>query len=311
MTIIIQTAFDYDQFEFSLYASLFYNPGLSFLFYAVLALFIQSIISNKYLGMGVSGLVILFLGTSLSSSIGIQHPMLMVGNLPNINFTGMNGFNGITKAYNYLALYWLLFVGILAFFSFQLWKRGVATSLKFRFNVMRSNWNKAATLVLTVIGLLFVSSGYAVFYNTNVAVDYLSSNDHLDFRENYERLYKKYENLDGLFPIEMETEVDLYPSEKRYLVRGNYILKNKGNQVLKQCFITEKESITEIALENALLIEHNEEFGTYLFEFDSVVQPNDEIRFTYTIEKQLKGFETSQNIVENGTYIQHRHFELR
>lgn len=309
MAIGLQLVFGYNKFDLELYFSLFYKPGLSFVFYALLAMFIQSLVPNKYLGMGLTGLLILLLGTSLSSSIGVQHPMLTLGKLPGVNYTGMNGFAGVVKGYNYLAIYWLLFAGILALISFKLWRRGAGSNLSFRFKVLLSNWNKKSTIVFTSFILLFLSTGAAVFYNTHIEVNYITSEENLDLREDYERLFKKYEHLNGLFPLKMETKVDLYPSEKRYAVKGNYVLKHKGDLALTQYFITEREPISKISLEGARLVEYNSELGTYIFEFDEAVQPNAEINFSYTIDKQLKGFETSKNIVQNGTYIQHRDFE--
>ncbi|WP_191859544.1 ABC transporter permease/M1 family aminopeptidase [Hanstruepera ponticola] len=309
IAMLLQGVFGYDHFEIDLYLSLFYNPGLTFVFYALLALVIQSLIPNKYLGMGITGLIIVFLGTSLSSSIGLQHPMLLLGKLPNINFSGMNGFSGIVKGYNYLAVYWLLFASLLAFLSFKLWKRGVSTSLKFRFKLMVSNWGKKSTMVLTSLLLLFGTSAATVYYNTNVETDYITTQEHLDLREDYERLFKKYEDLRGLFPIKMETEVDLYPSDSRYVVRATYVLKNKSSKTLKQYLITEKEPLQSISLAGGELVEHNKDLGTYLFDFKTPIRPNDDLLFTYIVDKQLKGFETSKNIVKNGTYIQHRDFE--
>ena len=125
IAIGFQIAFGYYHFEFAQYLSLFYYPGLSFLFFALMALFIQSLVNNKYLGMGITGLIIIFFGTNFSSSIHIEHPLLLMGNLPSLSYTNMNGFDGITKGYNHLSLYWLTLGTLLSFISFRLWQRGV------------------------------------------------------------------------------------------------------------------------------------------------------------------------------------------
>ncbi len=311
MSFCLQILFDYSHYDLQMYLSLFYNPGLSFVFYSLLAVFIQSIIPNKYLGMGVTGLIIVFLGTSLSSSIGVEHPMLLIGNLPNINFSGMNGFKGITKAYDYLALYWLTFGGILSFLSYQLWQRGAVNNLKFRLKLMSNGWNKNTTLVIGVLSILWIVSTSFVYYNLHIEVPYISSEKSLDLKETYERKFKQFESVRGLFPTTMATKVDLYPSERRYVVQGSYILKNKGGDTLTSYMISEKEPISEIAIEGAKVVEQNAELGIFVFEFENPVLPDQTVKFNYTIDKQLKGFETSKNIVANGSYIQHRDFEPR
>lgn len=309
IAIGFQIAFGYYHFEFAQYLSLFYYPGLSFLFFAMMALFIQSLVKNKYLGMGITGLIIIFFGTNFSSIIHIEHPLLMMGNLPNLSYTNMNGFDGITNGYNHLALYWLAFGSILSLISFRLWQRGVISSISFRFKQVFSNWSKKSILVMASLILLFISSGATVFYNTNVATEYLTSVENLDFREAYERKFKKYEDLEGLFPIKMEVKVDLFPSEQRYTVAANYVLKNKSEIVLNEFIVTEKETLSTISIENASLIEHDTKYGVYIFRFNEPIKPNDQVEFKYTLEKQLKGFETSNNIVNNGTYIMHRDFK--
>ena len=82
-------------------------------------------------------------------------------------------------------------------------------------------------------------------------------------------------------------------------------------RIITKYLISEKETISEISLEGAKLVEKNSELGLFVFEFQNAIAPNQEIKFEYTIDKQLRGFETSKNIVANGSYIQHRDFEPR
>ena len=309
MSVLLQVVFDYHKHNFSLFASLFYYPGMTFVIYAMIAVFVQSIVPNKFLGMGITGLVIVFFGTQFSSSIGIEHPMLLIGNLPEVEYTGMNGFEGIMKGFHYLSAYWFLFAVVLSFFSYKLWRRGVGGSLRFRLKVARANWNGKTTVGFSSVLLLFIAVGTAVFYNTNIEAEYRTTEANLDARETYELKYKKYEDLDGLFPIKMRTEVDLYPTKKKFEVRADYVLKHKGSAPLKRVLITEREKILEVWLEGGKLMESDEELGVYLFEFEEALKPGDSLKYGYALRKELKGFETDRTLVANGTYIQQRSFE--
>lgn len=311
MSIIVQLISNYNEFDPMMYLSLFYSPGLTFVFFSLLAIFIQALMPNKYLGMAVTGLLIVFLGTSISSSIGIEHPMLLVGNLPNIQFSGMNGFTGVTKAYNHMAFYWLSFGIILSFLSFQLWKRGSITNLKFRMGLMTSNWGKKTTIFSGVLLMMWICSAVNVYSKLHIETDYISTNELLNLKEVYERNYKQYDSIRGLFPTVMKTKVDLYPSERRYVVKGSYTLKNKSERKLTKYLITEKEPIANISLEGGILVNQDAGLGIFEFEFPEGIEPGEEIKFEFIIDKQLKGFQNSKNIVENGTYIQHRDFEPR
>ena len=50
----------------------------------------------------------------------------------------------------------------------------------------------------------------------------------LNFRENYERKFKQYENLEKPITTSKKIEVAIYPNKRSYSVKANYILKNKS-----------------------------------------------------------------------------------
>jgi len=309
VAIGFQVSRGYYYFELTQYLSLFYNPGITLLFYSLLALFVQSIVFNKYIGMGVIGLIVVLFGTQFSSLIGLEHPLLLIGKLPDLNYTNMNGFNGITKQYNHLSMYWLAFGALLLFLSFKLWKRGTISSTVFKIKQVISNWTKRDTVLGTCLLVVFLSFGTTIFYNTNVITTYRSSEDNLDYREAYERKFKKYEHLEGLFPVDISTKVDLYPENQNYRIAADYILTNKSTVGLNQLFITEREPLKSIRIENTTLIEHDSVFGTYLFQFNETLKPEDSIQFEYVVEKEYKGYEYGQELVENGTYLMYSEFE--
>jgi len=309
VAMTFQIAKGYNNFELSHYASLFYSPGLTFLFYSLMAVFIQSLVRNKYLGMGITGLVIIFLGTTFSSMTSLEHPLLLVGKLPIVGYTNMSGYSDITKQYNLLALYWLSFGALLAFISFKMWQRGNTYSMRFRVKQVFSNWSIRFSILTVLLCVVYVGSGSVVFYNTNIVNDYMNSDDNLDYREAYELKFKRHENVKGFFPIVMSTKVDLFPSEKRYSVEANYVLENKSKNAQNQLFITEREVLGSISIESAKLVEHDTTFGVYLFEFENPILPGQKVDYSFKLVKQLEGFEINQALVSNGSYIMHREFE--
>jgi len=309
VAIGFQIAKGYTSFEFSHYASLFYTPGLTFLFYSLMAVFVQSLVRNKYLGMGITGLVIIFMGTTLSSITSLEHPLLLIGKLPLVGYTNMNGYSDITKEYNLLALYWLAFGTILGLISFKLWQRGNTHSMRFRAKQIVSNWSIRFSILAVLLCVVYVSSGAIVFYNTNIVSDYMNNEDNLDYREAYELKFKKHQNIKGLFPVAMTTKVDLFPTDQRYEIEASYVMENKSENPQNQVFITETEVLSSISIENAELVEHDAEYGTYLFQFENPVLPGQKVGMDFKLVKQLEGFEVNQALVSNGSYIMHREFE--
>ena len=122
-SIIIALGFQitagYTDLDLHLYLYMFYQLGISLVFYAILAVFVQSIVSNKYLGMIVIGIVIFLFGSN-SGYIGIHHPMLRLGIIPKLGYTNMNGFSTMVKAFNDFSMYWISLVFILILISFKL-----------------------------------------------------------------------------------------------------------------------------------------------------------------------------------------------
>ncbi|MDE5420454.1 hypothetical protein L3049_20885 [Labilibaculum sp. DW002] len=297
----------YYNFELGQYLSMFYYNGTQLIIFSMMALFIQSLFRNKYLGMGVTGLIIL--GSFLAPKVGLEHDMLRFGFLPRLSYNNMTGYSGESTLFSHLSLYWFVLASILSLISFKLWQRGVATNFRFYFIQARSNWRKWEITILALFCIVLFASGGTTYYNMNVLNDYYSSAEVLDYKEAYERKFKKYDDMDRFYHVSMKTEVDLYPKEQRYTVKANNILKNKHDHPIAMLFITEKEPMHSIQLENAKLVEHDSLFGTYLFEFNEPVKAQQEVKFKYEIHKTLKGYEASQEIVANGSYIMHRSFE--
>lgn len=302
-----QLALGYHNFEFNLYLSLFYHYGIQFAVFSMIAMFVHSFAKNKYLGMGIFGLIVLL--TLKSSLIGLEHPLLSLGNMPRVNYSNMNGFSGSSKLYNHLSIYWISFGILLTLLSFKVWQRGVISSLKHQINILTTNWKKGQIMVASIFIIVFVSSGATVYYNTNIVSEYLTQNDQLDFREHYERTYKKYDGLEKLYPIAIKTEMAIFPNEEIYTLKGNYVLMHKGNNPITQIIVTERIPLRKIAIERATLMQYDSIYGTYIFQFEKPIEPNEKVNFSFEIVKEKKGYEADQSIVKNGTYITHRDFE--
>lgn len=310
VSLVFQLFSGFYELNPSLYLSVFYFYGVGLYCYCLLALFVQSLVHNKFLGMGISALLyVFFVMTPLSAFIGMEHPLFRIGSFPIPFFSNMNGYVGVT-AFNHHVLYWLGFYGILTLMAFRLWQRGNSSTLRLKLHQLLSNWSVSERSTLLIFLTFFLVGGTLIFLHTNVIREYIAQADRLDFMESYERKFSKYKNLNRLEPAAMKTWVDIYPEEVRYRVKADYLLKNRGEEAIDQLFITEQETLIEIDVENGILLEHDSTYGTYLFELNPPVLPKDEISFQYELEKQVIGYEVEKDIVENGTYIsRHDSFE--
>ena len=305
--ILFQISLDFSNFEFNVYASLFYYYGVQLIVYCMIALFVNSLVKNKYMGMGIFGLIVIL--SLKSGMLGLEHPLTSLGFMPRVTYNNMNGFSGDSILFDHLALFWLALGLLLVIVSFKTWNRGAIAPFSTKLKQLKYGWSTLQKVAFTLLMLLFIGAGSLVFYNVNIVSDYETTNDDLDFRENYERKFKQYEKLERLIPTSKKTEVAIYPNERSYSVKANYILKNKSEKPLSEVFIHERVALEFIALENADLIAHDSLFNTYKFKFNEALQPNDSVKFSYEFKKSLKGYDDDISIVKNGSYINHRNFE--
>lgn len=307
MCILFQISLGYSNFEFTLYISLYYHYGLLLVIFGMIALFINNLAKSKYVGMGVFGL---FLIVSLKPDLlGLEHPLTSLGFTPIISYTNMNGFYGGLHLFNNLTAYWFVFGVLLIFISFKIWNRGVLSNFSTKVKQFKNGFTAIQKVSFTMLILLFIGLGSLIFYNTNIVSDYVTRDSVLDFKEQYERKFKKYENIERPYHISRKTEVAIFPKERYYTVKANYVIKNGSSQPLSEVFITERLPLKAISIENADLITHDTIYGVYLFRFKKPLQPNDSVNYNFELRYDVKGYEQNKTIVKNGTYIRHRNFE--
>ncbi|WP_412985010.1 M1 family aminopeptidase [Pontimicrobium sp. IMCC45349] len=307
MCMLFQISLGYTNFEFSLYGSLYYYYGVQLVVFCMIAIFVNNLVKSKYIGMGLFLLIAIL---SLKSDVlGLEHPLTSLGFMPRTSYNTMDGFNGVSSLYNHLSIYWLSFGMILMLISFKIWNRGVVTKFTYKLKQLKQ---PATTLLkgsFIVSILLFFTAGSLVFYNKNIVNEYVNSTSQLDFRENYEKKFKQYEVLARPITTSRKTIVDIYPTKRSYSVIADYMIKNKSDKPMSQVFITERVDLKNVTIENATLAKHDTVFGTYLFQFDAPLQPNDSVRFNYEFTKSIKGYDNDISIVNNGSYITHNSFE--
>ncbi len=308
IAIGFQIAGGYYHVELAQYLAMFYYSGIGFLFYALLALFIQSVVANKYVGMMVTGVIIILFGNGLSSWLGIEHPLLRPGYLPYVEYTNMTGYGDAARTFHYYALHWMLLGWILALCSFKLWQRGVVEGIKVKLKQLKG-WSRRQRIILGVALLLFMGSGSAIYYNTNVVNDYTTINERLDYREAYERKLKQYEALERPVVVQAKTNVAIYPHERRVELKAYHVLENISDTTIHQILVSEKEPLQFIALENGREVAYDPYLEVRLYELHPPLAPGEQLQFTYHLEAQHTGFSTNKALVNNGTYLSQTSYE--
>ncbi len=310
VAILSQITKGYFFFEPLQYLSLFYLLGVPLLLFSIFVLFVQALVSNKYLGMFLCLTVVLLLSSSLSTNIGIEHPIWKMGAFPAVSYTNMNGFDPQLSAFHGFALYWVSFSLLLLFLGLLLWKRGHVSSM---FSRLRMAFSKMKPLAMIGLGFSLITfltlAGY-VYYNTNVLNDFSYREAELDRRAAYEKKYKPFDELPDLRVVNLESQVDLFPAKGSFKIAHHFTLRNKTEEVIKEQWFTVPRwlNIDKLVLSDATLIEHDTLHGVYWFQMDKGVLPGEEVQLEYDISYTPRGFRFRRSlqeraIVSNGTNI--------
>jgi len=302
--ILFQSINGYFNFNIPLYLSTFYYGGMQLVLYAIFCLFIQSIIPNKYLGMVISGLIIFLFGP-LSENLGLEHPLLLFNNIPSMAraYSDFTGYGQYIPKFNWIALYWSLFSGILVVLSYKFWKRGTSQN-----NKVRSNWVAKEKISIGILFLLFCTVGGYLFYNINIENEYITANEAYDFNENYERAYKKYDTLTVPKLVSVTTKMDIFPNKNRYSVIAESVIENNSSKPIKEIFVTEKLPLSSLQIENSTQVFYDSILHAYLYQLKTPLLSNQRLKMNYQVINTATAFDIDNSIAKNGSYIKSSHF---
>lgn len=303
MSLILQIASGYTAFEPMLYLSVFYYAGLPLLYIAVLALFMQTVSKNRYVGMLLTTTVLLITGTGIARWLGLEHPMWRFAQAPVLDYTDMNGYGIGGDGFFVYMLYWGAFAVLLSVLAYALWPRGAEQTLKYRAQRLITAKSPAFGAVAVML-----AAGSVIFYQTNITNEYLSSDASVQRRADYEKAYKQYQYLPKPQVTGMKVNAELYPRKRRYFMRNQVELTNLTDKPIEQLFLSAVwGSIqTQVFTDVAKSIRYDERFDTYLIDLKAPLQPNQSMDMTIELSDKQSGFVSTSfrnTVIENGSYI--------
>ncbi|MGP1666354.1 MAG: ABC transporter permease, partial [Rhodanobacter sp.] len=221
-----QLSHGYTQWEPGLYLGMLALNAIPFVLIAVLALFLQVISNNKFLGYLLS---IVWLA---ASSIGFSllhwnHNLYNYGSAPSTPYSDMNGFGHFLTGALWFNGYWSCCAIVLLALASLFWVRGTDNAWRDRVREARARLRAPALLVLVVAGLGFIGSGAWIYYNTNVLNTYRNSTASMQQHADYEKKYAKYKDLPQPRIAAVKMDVDIYPYQRKLDIRGHYTLINR------------------------------------------------------------------------------------
>ncbi len=308
IAIAFQLVMDYAAIDMGTYLSLYYFQGVPLAFFILLALFIQALSPDKYLGMAITGLFVAVFATPFSGYVGIEHPLFRIGAMPSVTFSDMTGVSNSAGPFYLFSTHWVILGLLLSLIALHVWRRGISERFLIHIKQTLRGWPIQRLAFILFLGTAFLGTSGMIFYKTNIETEYLSSDENLDRWAGYEKKYKQYDKEEWLYPIAISTDVALYPQKRRYTVDAAYTLVNKSDTVVNRALIIEKKSMSAIRLEHATLLNHDTDLGIYEFTFNKPILPGDAVTLTFTTESKQEGIHTGKDLVDNGSYVHLRDF---
>ena len=310
--VATQTIKGYTDFELEKYLLWYVLPqGLSFTLLAVLAIFIQALSPNKFVGWAI--MVVYLISTIVAVNMGFDHVLYRYGAgigvpLSDMNGTGdFAGFSAVTDAY------WTAFAIILLVVAWGLWRRGTETRLWPRLKRFPRRLAGPAGLIAGVALVAFVGLGGFIYVNTNVWNDYRSRDAREAEQAAYEKALLRYETTPQPAVAHMQLAMDLRPHQPKLTTRGTYVLENRTDAPLAEVHLrwTENLDMARLEVEGAAVAREWPEFEYRIYRFAAPMQPGERRTVTFETVLEQRGFRASGNttrLVDNGTFVNNMEF---
>jgi ABC-2 type transport system permease protein len=301
-----QLAHGYTRLEPGLYLGTLALDAIPFALLAALALFLQVLSNNKFLGY-----LLTIAWFVCQIGLGLLHweqNLYDYGSAPDLPYSDMNGFGHFLKATLWFDFYWASCAIVLLVLAALFWARGTGQTWPERMREARVRLHAPAKIAMALGLLAFVGSGAWIYYNTNVLNHYQSSNDKLQQRASYEKKYAKYKNLPQPRITAVKTDVDIYPYQRRLEIRGHYTLVNKHDTPISELHVNYTDGFKLKSLDFAPhdTVSEDKYLGYTIYRLKTPLAPGASMNFDFDMQYAPKGFTNSPEgtfLAYNGTFF--------
>lgn len=305
-SMALQTAAGYTNFELGLYLqSAFIYNGIYYCMLCILAVVIQAISPNKWLGMLLT--LSVYIALLSLGELGFDHVLYNFA-IPDVVYSDMNGFGHFKTLVFSLIAYWGAFCVLLIIAGHLLYPRGNYSAVRERLRDARTRLGARVTLTAGLAAIAFIGIGGWIFYNTNILNEYLTPDERLQRKADYEKAYGRYENAPTPSYDSIDMAIDIFPAERRLESRGSATLGNHKKAPISEFVVSVNPvlRVNEIAVENAKLVQSDTAQGFYLYRLNAALAPGATVKMTWNVTRRNEGFVAANpdnELVTNGTFV--------
>ena len=304
--VLSQTISGYYHYELLQYFKELYLVTFpTVLIFALLAFFLQTIVSNKFIGHGIA--IGAFLIPTILERVGFSDKLYLFDDTVTPTYSDMNGYGHFVQPVLWSTLYWLSWAVFLGVIASLLARRGAETGLRTRLRAAKQSLPAYAILLIVPV-LAIIGSGAWYYYNTQVLNEFRTDKDNRKLQADYEKLYKKYERLPIPKITAVDTHVDIYPERRGFHATGTYTAVNKTDKPIADIYVTNgQRSIKAISFDRpATATLSDTKLGFWIYHLATPLTPGASILIHFECAYDNPGFRNSGEEAQfayNGTFF--------
>ena len=279
---------------------------------AILAVFVQALSPNKYIGWAI--MVVYLVGTITLTNMGFEHPLYQYGSTGAVQLSDMNGAQvGGPRAWS-LRLYWGSIALALCVFAHLLWRRGTETRLRVRLAQVPRRLLGAPGAVLAGALVATAASGAYLYHDMDVINPYRTTQDGDARLASYEKKYLKYAKLQQPSVTDMRLNVALYPDQRRMQASGTYVFVNDTGAPLSDLHVrlmNDQTHLDKVVVPGARLVMDDGDFQYRIYRFATPLAPGARGTMDFQATRWQRGLVANNDdtrVVGNGTFLQNAEF---
>jgi hypothetical protein len=279
----------------------------SYLLLCVLAITVQTLVNNKYLGHFV--MVLYYVLVTFGGQFGIEHNLIKYGQTPDYTYSDMNGFGPYLRPVFWFSAYWAAFAVLLALIAYLYWVRGLATESTWRNKIAARRFGRPQQTTAIIALAAFAAIGGYIYYNADVLNTFRTRKAGEKLRVKYEQNYRIYRSAPQPYITDVRLAADVFPDRGAAAIKGHYALTNKSSKPIDDFLVSLPEEITHRNLHftpSASLIKDERTLNLEVYKFDQPLAPGASASLDFEIGGEAKGFHNDgepTQIVSNGTFF--------
>ncbi|MDT0605942.1 M1 family aminopeptidase [Croceitalea rosinachiae] len=302
--ILIQLYNGFCDFQIGIYLfHLFVVQFSALLIWALISLFVHTVIGNLFLGIFL--LILVWLGVSGIQQLGVTERLLLFNFSEPIAYSDISGYQNTLKAYFLQKCYWLFFGLALMVPTYLFWQRGWYDSFLSRFTKKKFFGRGAKIALVCCLTCLFLF-GLRI-KNEEWKSQSVSTSEQ---NESFEKFKNNFNQFKSIFIQPQITKVDLqvaiYPKNGALQIEGKFLLVNNSEQFIDTLLIKNgfNETTTFDINTPFNIIKKDDYVKFYALKLKQPMLPKDSLFFTFSLKGVNRTtFNNKSRVEQNGTFF--------